>query len=103
MIAVRMPVIKRCPYVGEIDAGQLEIVQREDAPELHNLAAKVMELCAEPTSHEDFTRGVLDLLGGEGLVVTRWHTGPWEVECIEGDLTLLVALRGVPAPEKAAA
>jgi hypothetical protein len=98
MITATMPVIKHCPFVEEIDAGELEIIQREDAPELHNLAARVMDLCGEAMTHEDFTRGVLDLLGGEGLVVTRWHTGPWEVVCHEGDLTLLLPVPATPEP-----
>jgi hypothetical protein len=85
MITITMPVLKPCPFVGELDAGELAITFPGDAPELHNLAAQVQKLCAEPVTHEDFTRGVLDMLGGEGLVVTRWHTGPWSVEVREGD------------------
>lgn len=100
MITIRMPVIKLCPCVDEIDAGELMITLPGDAPELHDLAWKVHGLCAAPVTHEDFTRSVLDLLGGKGLVVTRWHTGPWEVECREGDLTLLPA---TAQPEPAAA
>ena len=85
MITVTMPVLKQCPFKDELDAGELAVTFPEDAPELHNLAAQVLKLCAEPVTHEDFTRGVLDMLGGEGLVVTRWHTGPWDVEVWEGD------------------
>ena len=63
--------------------GELAITSPEDAPELHNLAEQIDKLCAEPVTHEEFTRAVLDILGGEGLVVTRWHTGPWSVEVRE--------------------
>lgn len=80
-----MPVVKRCPFMDELDAGEVAVTLPGDAPELHNLAGKIRELCAEPVTHEQFTRGVLDLLGGEALVVTRWHTGPWEVEVREGN------------------
>ncbi len=86
MITVRRPVIKRCPFKDETDAGELIITFQEDAPELHNLSEQIDKLCAEPVTHEDFTRGVLDMLGGEAAVVTRWHTGPWDVEVREGDL-----------------
>lgn len=89
MITVTMPVLKRCPFADEIDAGQLAVTFAEDAPELHNLAAQVQKLCAEPITHEDFTRSVLDMLGGEALVVTTWNTGPWSVEVQEGDGDLL--------------
>ncbi len=89
MITIRRPVIKRCPFKDETDAGELVIVLPEDAPELHNLAEQVDKLCAEPVTHEDFTRGVLDLLGGEGIVTTTWHTGPWTVEVQEGSGDLL--------------
>ena len=84
MITVTMPVLKQCPYVDELDAGHLSITFPEDAPELHNLAAQVQKLCAGPVTHEDFTRSVADMLGGDALVVTRWHTGPWDVEVTEG-------------------
>jgi len=85
VITVRRPVIKRCPFKDETDAGELVITFAEDAPELHNLAEKIDALCAEPVTHEDFTRGVLDMLGGEAQVTTTWHTGPWSVEVREGD------------------
>jgi len=85
MITIRRPVIKRCPFKPETDAGELVIVLPGDAPELHNLSEQVDKLCAEPVTHEDFTRAVLDLLGGEGLVTTTWNTGPWAVEVREGD------------------
>ena len=81
MITVTMPVLKRCPFVDETRRGPTGHHVREDAPELHNLAAQVQKLCAEPVTHEDFTRSVADMLGGEALVVTTWHTGPWDVEC----------------------
>ena len=83
MITVTMPILKRCPFVDELDAGHLAITFGEDAPELHNLAAQVRKLCAEPITHEDFTRSVADMFGGGALVVTTWHTGPWDVECRE--------------------
>lgn len=85
MITIRMPVIKPCPFADEMDAGEVEITLPGDAPELHSLAKKVYGLCADPVTHEQFTRAILDLLGGEGLVVARWRTGPWVVEVREGD------------------
>lgn len=88
MITIRMPVIKPCPFRDEIDAGLLEFTLPGEAPELHDLARKICVICAEPSTHEAFTLAVLDLLGGEGLVVTRWHTGPFEVEVREGDESL---------------
>ena len=84
MITVRRPVIKRCPFKPETDAGELIITFPEDAPELHNLAEQVDKLCAEPITHEDFTRAVADMLYGEALVTTTWNTGPWSVEVREG-------------------
>lgn len=89
MITIRRPVIKRCPFKDETDAGELAITFPEDAPELHNLAEQIDKLCAEPVTHEDFTRGVLDLLGGDAAVTTTWHTGPWSVEVREGPDDLL--------------
>ena len=80
MITLRMTVIKQCPFRDETDTGELIITLPGDAPELHNLAEQVGKLCAEPVTHEDFTRSVRDLLNGEATIVTRWHTGPWDVE-----------------------
>lgn len=85
MITITMPVIKLCPCKDEIDAGELAITRPDDSPELHNLAWDVYKLCAEPVTHEDFTRRVLALVPRPALVVTRWQTGPWSVECREGD------------------
>jgi hypothetical protein len=89
MITVTMPVLKPCPFADEIDAGQLAITFSEDAPELHNLAEQVQKLCTKRITHEDFTRSVADMLGGDALVVTTWNTGPWSVEVREGDGDLL--------------
>ena len=80
MITLRRPVIKRCPFKPETDTGELVIVLPGDAPELHNLAGQIDKLCAEPVTHEDFTRGVLDLLEDGAQVTTTWHTGPWSVD-----------------------
>ena len=84
MITIRRPVIKRCPFKPETDAGELVITFPEDAPELHGLAGQVDRLCAEPVTHEEFTRAVADLLEPGALVTTTWHTGPWSVEVREG-------------------
>jgi hypothetical protein len=93
MITVAMPVLKQCPFVDELDAGRLIITFAEDAPELHNVASQVRKLCADPVTHEDFTRSVLDMLGDGVLVATRWHTGPFDVEVREGDENLSHAMR----------
>lgn len=83
MITLRRPVIKRCPFKDETDAGELVIVLPGDAPELHHLGEQIEALCAEPVTHEDFTRGVADMLGEGAQVTTTWHTGPWSVEVSE--------------------
>jgi hypothetical protein len=89
MITIRRPVIKRCPFKPETDAGELIITFPGDAPELHNLAAWVDSLCADRITHEEFTRKVADFLGDGVQVVTKWHTGPWSVEVREGGDDLL--------------
>lgn len=76
---IRRPVIKRCPFVGETDAGELVITFPGEAPELHNLAGQVDALCAEPISHEEFTASVAAMVP-DAHVVTTWSTGPWSVE-----------------------
>lgn len=85
VVGITRPVIKRCPFRGETDAGELTIVLSDDVPELHDLAEKIDALCAQPISHEDFTRAVRALLPDDVLVRSRWHTGPWTVEVTEGD------------------
>jgi hypothetical protein len=84
MIKLRRPVLKRCPYKDEADAGELVIVLPGDAPELHNLGDVIDQICAKPVSHEDFTRAVADLFPDGAQVTTTWHTGPWDVEVTEG-------------------
>jgi hypothetical protein len=83
-VILRRPVLKRCPFKDEADAGELAIFLPEDAPELHNLGDVIDALCAKPVTHEDFTRAVLDVLPEGAGVVTTWHTGPWSVEVREG-------------------
>lgn len=83
MIIVRRPVIKRCPFKDETDAGELVITFPGDAPELHTLAGQVDKLCAEPITHEEFTRAIAVMLGDEVQVSTTWNTGPWSVEVRE--------------------
>jgi hypothetical protein len=81
---IRRPVIKRCPFRDETDAGELVITFAGEAPELHALAAEIDALCTGPVSHEDFTRAVYALAPGASLVVTTWSTGPWAVKVTEG-------------------
>lgn len=81
---IRRPVIKRCPFVDETDAGELVITFPGEALELHNLAAEVDKLSAEPVSHEEFTASVAAMVPG-AHVVTTWNTGPWSVEVRAGD------------------
>jgi hypothetical protein len=85
---LRRPVIKRCPYKDETDAGELVIVISgelgEEVPELHALAQLIDTAAAEPVSHENFTQLVCEMLPPGSVVTTRWHTGPWDVECREG-------------------
>lgn len=80
---IRRPVIKRCPFKDEIDAGELVITIPGEAPELHALAEQVDALAAEPVSHEEFTTRVSALLAPGAEVMTTWHTGPWSVEVRE--------------------
>lgn len=88
MIIIRMPVAKRCPYAAELDAGELAITLPDNAPELHDLERQVGALGRDGIagiSHEEFNRQVLALLPRPALVVTRWRTGSWDVECRDGD------------------
>jgi hypothetical protein len=84
VITLRRPVLKRCPFKDESDAGELVIVLPGDAPELHTLGDQVDDLCADPITHEDFTRALLELLPEGAHVTTTWHTGSWSVEVAEG-------------------
>lgn len=77
---LRRPVIKRCPFRDEIDAGELVITLRGPAPELHQLAEQIDRLAAAPISHEDFTEQVAILLPMGSRLETTWRTGPWSVE-----------------------
>jgi hypothetical protein len=76
---ITRPVIKRCPFRDETDAGTLTIIIPGEAPELHDLAGKVDALCAEEITHEEFTQALAAAVPG-AEVVTTWHTGPWDVE-----------------------
>jgi hypothetical protein len=84
MITLRRPVVKRCPYKDEADAGELVITLPGDAPELHQLGEDIDALCGKAVTHEDFTRAVHALLTDGARVTTSWHTGPWSVEVAEG-------------------
>jgi hypothetical protein len=88
VITLRTPVLKRCPFKDEADAGELVIVLPGDAPELHKLGDEIAALCREPVTHEDFTRAVAALLPGGAQVTTRWQTGRWSAEVSEGDALL---------------
>jgi len=81
-VTMRRPVIKRCPFKEELDAGDLTIIILGPAPELHELDQGIEVICATPVSHEDFTSRVLALLPvpGKAQVTTTWHTGTWNVE-----------------------
>jgi len=80
---IRRPVIKRCPFKDETDAGELVIVFDGEAPELHALAAAIDRLCEQPVTHEAFTAAVAELVP-EAMVTTTWSTGPWATEVTEG-------------------
>lgn len=82
---IRRPVIKRCPYKDETDAGELVITIPGEAPELHALGEAIDKIAAEPVSHEEFTLAVAGLLPDGCTVTTMWHTGPWSVEVTEGE------------------
>jgi hypothetical protein len=79
MTIVRRSISKTCPYKNELDEGELEITfYGDEAPELHDLAARIDELCVTPISHERFTAAVISLVP-EAEVSTSWKTGPWLV------------------------
>jgi hypothetical protein len=80
---VTRPIIKQCPFRNETDAGTLTITFPGEAPELHNLAARIDEICAEPVTHEEFTLAIADLLPDGTHIRTTWNTGPWSVEVTE--------------------
>jgi hypothetical protein len=82
-VTIKRPVIKRCPFRDETDAGELTIVFASEAPELHDLAAAVDRLCEEPVTHEAFTAAVAALVP-EATVTSTWTTGPWATEVTEG-------------------
>lgn len=81
-VIVRRQVFKRCPYVPEDDFGELVITFPGDAPELHELGERISQLMGVADTHEAFTRRVAELVPG-AEVMTRWHTGPWDVEVTE--------------------
>lgn len=80
IITIRRPVIKRCPFRDEIDAGRLELTLTGEAPELHGLDAAIEDLCTVPVSHEDFTASLADLLPPGSVVRSFWNTGSLDVE-----------------------
>ena len=80
---ITRPVIKRCPFRDETDAGVLKIVFDGEAPELHALAAAIDRLCGEPVTHEAFTAAVAELVPN-AMVTTTWSTGPWTAEVTDG-------------------
>lgn len=78
---VTAPVTKRCPFVEEVDEGEVTIRWRGyRGIELHSLAAYLASFADEPLSHEDFaakvTAAVAAAVQREGNVdVTgRWTT-----------------------------
>lgn len=82
---IRRPVIKRCPFKDETDAGELVITFAGAAPELHDLGKLVDSLAAQEISHENFTSQLSAMLPPGASVVTTWHTGPWDVEVTTGE------------------
>lgn len=72
-----------CPYVDEVDHGEVELtfhVADGDGPELHSLAHRLRDYEDERISHEAFTRTLLDVTDAE-RVVTRWTTAGLAVTC----------------------
>jgi len=84
IVTLKRQVVKRCPYKGEVDVGELVItIPCEppcEAPELHHLATLIDAMVAEPVSHEKFTADVAARLRAGSTVTTTWNTGPWSVE-----------------------
>lgn len=82
-VTVTAPVEKRCPHKDEQDTGSVTLTfhVREDAPELHRLAADLRTWQDKPCSHEDFTAAVLDMWAAEGCVAVRttWTTAGMQV------------------------
>lgn len=80
-VTLRRQVVKTCPFKNETDVGELVItIDADEAPELHELGARIDALTTEPITHEDFTREVAALVPEGSEVVTTWSTGPWAVE-----------------------
>jgi hypothetical protein len=83
-VILRRPVIKRCPFRPETDAGTLTItLPGGPVPELHSLDDRIDALCADPISHEEFTAFVAAVLPADAVVTTKWNTGAWDVEVTE--------------------
>lgn len=60
-LTVTSPVIKRCPYVDEVDEGTVTLtfaVDVGDGPELHGLSRYLNGFANQSLSHEAFTRAV---------------------------------------------
>lgn len=78
---VSAEIIKRCPYVDEIDLGTVEIAFDGPARELHGLAAHLASYRDVAISHEDFTRAIADANPAARCVTTRWRTAGLSIEC----------------------
>ena len=98
---LRRQVIKQCPYKDETDAGELVITIPGEAPELHDLAARVDAAAAGRVSHEEFTRKVTALCPPGSQVTTTWHTGPWRAEVREGAVMRYFANPSTPGIREA--
>jgi hypothetical protein len=87
LVTLTRPVIKRCPFRPETDAGTLTIVLPASmTPELHNLDIAIDALSADgPRSHEDYTAAVVALLPECARVATTWTTGSWAIEVTNAD------------------
>jgi len=79
-VTLRRSVIKLCPFVNEVDRGELTLTVPDTAPELHALAESVCGFSDVRISHEDYTRQLHRMLPVGSTVVTRWKTADWDVE-----------------------
>lgn len=77
---IRRPITKTCPYKNEPDHGELVITFDGEAPELHDLGARVDSLIEQPISHEEFTSYVRSYAEEAFEVRSTWQTGGWAVE-----------------------
>lgn len=81
---VTAKIVKRCPYLDEIDRGTVSLTFCGDAPELHGLAEALTLYRNIRVSHEDLTRALAETWLCS--VTTSWRTAGLRITCtVEGN------------------